>query len=200
MMTSMDVLRREEADTYRRSYADGVIDLFFGFSLIWIGACWVWFEPVAALAPLLPAALSPVLIPARARLLEPRIGYLRWTAQRRTWEREQLLGLLALGIGVLVAVAAAAFVVAQGGSIETLSLEAALPALLVAIPVVILAIVSGIRRLWGYAAVLLSVALVTVLADAGPGVPLLAAGIVAAVTGAVLWTRFIRAYPVRPPQ
>jgi hypothetical protein len=189
-------LERLEERAWRESFSDGLIDLYFGLSLVWIGAAWLWFESIAALAPILPAALAPVLIPLRARIIEPRFGYVRWTAPRRGWERHQLLGLLGLGIGALLLVA---LVVVAGGPdvTDSWALEAGLLAVLVLIPVVALAVVTGIHRLWVYAAVLLIGAVLVVMVDAEPGWPLLAAGVVATAIGAVLFARFLRAYPAR---
>lgn len=193
-------LERLEERAWRDSFSDGLIDLYFGLSLVWIGAAWLWFESIAALAPILPAALAPVLIPVRARIVEPRFGYVRWAAPRRAWERNQLLGLLGLGLGALVLVALAAAIVVGGLDVpDSWALEAGLLAILVLIPVVVLAVVTGIHRLWAYAAALLIGAVLTVMVDAEPGWPLLAAGVVATVTGTVLFVRFLRTYPAREP-
>jgi hypothetical protein len=59
-----------------------VVDLFAGLSLIWIGACWLWFDAIAPFAPLLPGALAPILLPLRQRLVASRAGCVRWTAPR----------------------------------------------------------------------------------------------------------------------
>ena len=186
-------LDRLETNAYRESFSDGVVDLFAGSSLIWIGACWLWLEAIAPLAAILPAALAPTLIPLRQRLIASRAGYVRWAAPRRTWERRQLAGLLALGIGALGAGAAlSAFRGQWEGLVDAGSLSAAIPAVLITIPVIVLAAASGLRRLWGYAAVLLVTSAATIVVSPQPGWPLLAGGIAMLLTGAVLVARFLR--------
>jgi hypothetical protein len=199
-MTDIDLDHLEDR-TYRDSFADGLIDLYLGASVAWIGACWLWIEPLATFATILPAALLPLLIPLRARIIERRIGHVRWTAPRRRWERDQMVALLGLGIGFLLLVAAIGtyLVAADLEALRPVSLAAGIPAALITIPVAVVAISTRIRRLWGYVAVLVATTVTTVLVDGNPGWPLLAAGIVAAVTGAVLFARFRRAYPVREP-
>lgn len=187
-MTGMD-MEELEATAYRESFSDGLVDLFAGLALIWVGACWLWLEPFAPFAAIVPAALAPTLIPVRKRLVESKAGYVRWTAARRAKERLQLTGLAALGIGAL-GVAVAAFVVLGGEADGARSLVAGLPAVLVAIAVVVLAAMSGLWRLWGYALVLLAAAAVTIVAGDGPGWPLLAGGIAMLLSGIVLYARF----------
>ena len=41
-MDKQDTLQTLESGAYRRAYSDGIIDLFVGVSLCWIGAAWIW--------------------------------------------------------------------------------------------------------------------------------------------------------------
>jgi hypothetical protein len=194
-MRSID-LEQLETTAYRESYSDGVVDLFAGLSLIWIGACWLWFEAIAPFAAILPAVLIPTLVPIRRRLTESRAGYLRWTEPRRTWERRQLIGLAALGVGTLVVVGGLiAYRMLDDGAIDVSGFAAAIPAVLVAIPVVFFAVVTGLRRLWAYAFVIVATALATVAANQNPGWPLLVGGLAMLVTGIVLFAEFRRSTP-----
>ncbi len=189
-------LEQLETTAYRESYSDGVVDLFAGLSLIWIGACWLWFEAIAPFAVLLPAVLAPALAPIRRRLTESRAGYVRWAEPRRTWERRQLTGLAALGVGALVAVGGLiAYRMLDGGAIDGGDFAAAVPAVLVAIPVVVLAVVTGLRRLWAYAFVLVATAAATVAANQNPGWALLVGGIAMLLTGLALFAGFLRTTP-----
>lgn len=186
-------LKQMEETAYRESYSDGLVDLFAGASLIWIGACWLWFESLAPFAAIIPAALSPALIPLRRGLVESRVGYVRWTAPRRAWEQRQRSGLLALGVAMLaLAIIAAASLMSDGGLPEASSLAAAIPAVLVVIPTVLLAAVTGLRRLWGYAFVIVAAAALTVVTTQNPGWPLLIGGVVMVLTGLTLFMRFLR--------
>lgn len=194
-MTAMD-MREMEASAYRDSFADGLLDLFFGASLIWMGACWLWIEPFAALAPIVPAALVPVAILVRRRLVEPRIGYVRWTAARRTWEQRELRGLFVVGAGLLFLCAGIAAVrVVNGMQLDASTAVAALPIGLVALAVLLLGVATRLRRLWAYLLVLLAAAVGTVALELDPGPGLLLSGAVVVVGGVVLAARFLRAHP-----
>ena len=96
---SLDALERE---AYRASYDDGIIDLFVGLSLIWVGASWIWLHPASALSGVLPAILAAPMLAARKRWLEARLGYVRWRPARRRWERRNLLVMVVAGIAVLL--------------------------------------------------------------------------------------------------
>jgi len=182
-----------ETTTYRESFADGVFDIFGGLGLIWIGASWLWFDAIGPLATILPAALAPMVVPLRRRLIEPRAGYVRWAAPRRTWERRQLIALVMVGVGALgLAAGLAIFDLRPADGVDMSSFAAAIPAVLVAIPVIILAAASGLRRVWGYAAVLLLAAAATVAVAPQPGWPLFVGGVVMLGTGVVLLARFLR--------
>lgn len=186
-------LTAREVDAYLSSYSDGLVDLFVGLAVVWIGVAWLWIEPLAGLAGIFPAVLVPVVPLVRRRLVEPRAGYVRWSAPRRRWERDQLSRLLWLGVGAF-ALGSAGFAIVSDG-ME--SAAAGLPAMLLAIPAFVLGIASGLRRLLAYGAVLVTGGALTILFERDPGADLLAAGIVVLVTGAVLWTRFTRTHPVR---
>ena len=188
-----------ESEAYQDSFADGLIDLFIGLGLASIGILWLWFEPVAGLAGVFAAVVAWALVPIRRRIVEPRVGYVRWTAPRLKWERKQLwllfgLGSAALltGVGLVLSI-----VNGDGDTSGDRNVVAGLPAVLLAIGAFVLAATSGFKRLWGYGAVLLSAAIVTILIEAGPGGSLLAAGAAIGVVGVVLLSRFLRANPVR---
>ncbi len=182
-----------ETTTYRESFSDGVFDIFGGLALIWIGASWLWFDAIAPWAAIVPAALAPMVVPLRRRLIEPRSGYVRWTAPRRTWERRQLVALVVVGIGALgLAAGLAIFDVRPAEGVDMSSFAPAIPAVLVTIPVIILAAASGLRRVWGYAAVLLLAAAAMVAVAPQPGWPLFVCGVVMLGTGVVLLAWFLR--------
>ena len=188
-----------EGEAYRDSFSDGLVDLFIGVGLALIGITWLWLEPVAGLGAVFAAAVAWALPPIRRRIVEPRIGYVRWTAPRLKWERKQLRLLFWLGAVALLAGGAAALAVVRGDGITSgdRNVVAGLPSILLAIGAFVLAATSGFKRLWGYGAVLVSAAAVTILIEAGPGGSLLAAGASIGVVGIVLLGRFLRAHPVR---
>lgn len=186
-----------ESAAYQDSYSDGLVDLFIGLALASIGIFWLWFEPVAGLAGVVAAAIAWAMVPIRRRIVEPRVGYVRWTAPRLKWERKQLRFLFGLGsVALLIGVGLVLSVVR--GDADTSgdrNAVAGLPAVLLAVGAFVLAATSRFRRLWGYGAVLLGAASVTILIDAGPGGSLLAAGAAIGIVGLVLLGRFLRAHP-----
>jgi hypothetical protein len=164
-----------------------------------IGILWLWFEPVAGLAGAIAAVVAWALVPIRRRIVEPRLGYVRWTAPRLKWERKQLRILFVLASVAMLSGVGLVLAIATGDSVTSgdPNVVAGLPAILLAIGAFVLASTSGFRRLWGYGAVLLSAAAVTILIGAGPGGSLLTAGAAFGVVGVVLLRRFLRAHPVR---
>ncbi len=188
-----------EGEAYQDSFSDGLIDLFVGLGIAVVGMTWLWLEPVAGLGGVFAAAVAWALPPIRRRIVEPRIGYVRWTAPRLKWERKQLRLLFWLGAAALLVGGAAALAVVRGDGVTSgdRNVVAGLPAILLAIGAFVLAATSGFKRLWGYGAVLVSAAAVTILIEAGPGGSLLAAGAAIGVVGVVLLSRFLRVNPVR---
>ena len=85
-------LQNLEQPTCRGSYADGIIDVYIGISLFWIGVAWIWLPDIAGLAGVLPAIFIAPMLGGRSRFLEKRIGYLKRKEPRRQWEQRDLGG------------------------------------------------------------------------------------------------------------
>ncbi len=185
-----------ESDAYRSSYDDGIIDLFVGLSLVWIGVAWMWIPSLAGVAGVFPAILVTGVLAARKRLIEARTGYVRWREDRRIWERRNLWILLTAGTALFL-LGVGTFVTVSDAS-ATLDLEWVLPgllAILLALLALGLVFVTGLRRMAGYAAVLLAAGLVAAAKETNPGMPLLVAGGAITVVGAALLVRFLRRHP-----
>ena len=197
-MTHAD-LESLESEAYRESFSDGLVDLFVGFGLVLIGALWLWFPEVAGLAGALAAAVAWALVPIRRRIVEPRVGHVKWAAPRLKWERRQYWRLFGLGSVALLLGVGLVLTIVRGDAATSgdPNVVAALPAFLFAIGAFVLAAASGITRLWGYGTVLVIAAAVTIVVGAGPGGSLLVAGAVTGAAGVVLLSRFLRANPVR---
>jgi hypothetical protein len=190
-----------EREAYQDSYADGIIDLFVGVSLLWIGVAWIWLPDLAGLAGILPAIFVVPVLEGRKRFLEPRVGYVKWGATRRRWEQRNLVALLVVGVGFLLLGIAAYLLVSRSSADSDVAslLMPGLIALLLALLAIGLAFLMGTWRMLAYAGVLAVGGIVTAWADANPGWPLLAAGIVITVTGIAMLVRFIRDNPVLTP-
>lgn len=190
-------LQTLERRAYLASYSDGIVDLFVGLSLLWIGVAWIWLPDMAGLAGIFPAVFISVMLTARKRLLESRLGYVKWSEPRRRWERRNLAAILAAGVLIFV-VGVVVYVLVTQGSTDTRGLSdlvPGLPALLLALVAVGLGLVMGTWRMLAYGGVLATAGVITVLAERDPGWPLFAAGIVVTVWGMVMVARFVRRYP-----
>ncbi len=197
MDTNAD-LEAIEREAYRSSYSDGIIDVFVGLSLLVIGAIWVWAEDYGGLAGILPAVMTPSLIPLRKKIVEARGGYVKWSPPRRRWERRNLLGAIGAGVATFL-LGIAAYLMAEGAAPgRDLVYEAApgLLAFILAVMAIIIGMIMEHWRFFGYAGVLVAGGVVAVVYDTNPGLPLLLAGIAVTVVGAAMLVRYLRANPV----
>lgn len=197
-MTDYQDLGTLEKSAYRGSYSDGIVDIYVGLSLLWIGLAWIWLSDLAGLAGILPAVFIVPMLAFRKRMVETRVGYVKWAEPRRRWERRNLVAVLAAGVLLLV-LGLGAYVAVTQSSAETdvvSTLIPGLPAWLLALLAIGLGFLMQTWRMFAYAAVLAVGGLVTAWADASPGWPMLAAGIVITATGAVMLVRFLHDYPM----
>ena len=184
-----------ESQAYRASYSDGLVDIFIGAGMAVIGGLWAWAPSVAGIAGAIAAVIAWAMVPIRRRVVEPRVGYVTWTLPRVTWERRQSKMLFwMLTASMLIGVGFVQASVLGDVSASDRSLAAGLPAGLLAIGTFVVAATSGIRRLWGYGALLLAGAAVTVAIEAGPGGSLLTGGLAIVAVGIVLLVRFLSAH------
>ena len=194
-MTAGGNLGTIERAAYRNSYSDGLIDIFAGLSLVWIGVVWVWLQDYAGLAGVLPAVFVSAFIASRKRFVEERVGYVKWAPPRRLAERRNLLVGLAAGV-LLFGLGIGAFLLVRGGQAELFTaIGPAVLAWLMALMAVGGAVLLSSSRMLFYAAVLIVAGAVAAATDANPGWPLLAAGIAASAVGGVMLKRFIQRTP-----
>lgn len=197
-MTGNHDLQNLEQQTYRDSYSNGIIDIYIGISLLWIGVAWIWLPDIAGLAGALPAIFIAPMLVGRKRFSEKRIGYVKWTEPRRQWEHRNLVGALVLGTAfLLLGVGVYMFVSDSAADRDVLgNLAPGLIAWLLALVAIGLAFLMPARRMLAYAMVLIAAGIWTAQENASPGWPLLAAGTVVTVTGIAMLIRFIRSNPV----
>ena len=187
-------LKTLEQQAYLETYSDGTIDLFVGLSLTWIGAAWIWLHDLAGIAGIFPAVFITSMLGARKRLLESRLGYVKWSEPRRRWERQNLLGLLGAGTAILL-IGIAAFLVVSDGPSFPLVWVAALPAVLLALVAIGLGAVMRVGRMVGHGCLLLAAAAVTVGWELNPGWPLFVSGLAISAMGGVMLARFLSRNP-----
>lgn len=197
-MSNSRVLESLESQAYRRTFSDGTIDLFVGISMMWIGAAWIQLTDYAGFAGVLPAVFVPVLMTARKRWVENRLGHVTWAEPRRNSERRRLIGLFAVGMLMFLA-AMIGFLVLDRSPESGELIAPIVPGLLAWLLAVLSVTLGYLMEAWRFAlyAVALAVTgLVTALRDANPGWPLLACGAVVAVTGLTMLIRFMRSHTV----
>ncbi len=192
-----DSLQSLERTAYRRAYSDGIIEIFVGLSLLWIGSIWIFLPDYAGLAGVLPAIFTPSLISIRTKYVQDRLGYVRWSEPRRNTERRNLAAMAAAGVALFIAGIVAFFVVDQSLANQDV-LDFIMPSLLawlLALVAIGLAALIETWRVLAYAAVLATAGLVTGIQEANPGWPLLTAGMVIAIGGSIMLIRFTRDNP-----
>lgn len=197
-MTDKKDLETLERGAYRESYSDGIIDIFVGVSMVWIGVAFLWLPNIAGLAGIFPAVFVVPMMEARKRFLGPRIGHVKWGEPRRRWEQRNLAALLVTGVAFLLLGVGVYFLVSRSSADSDVRslLVPGLMAWLLALLAMGLAFLMGAWRMLVYAGVLVVAGILTAWADASPGWPLLAAGILITVTGINMLVRFIRRNPV----
>jgi len=196
-MPRSDSLGRLESGTYRRRFDDGLVDLFIGLALLWMGAVWLLLEDMAAVFAVAPAIIATPFATWRGKFIERRAGYVKFSEARRSWERRNLVGFVIGGAGLFAFAVLAAFVFEGGGSARDVLdwLAPGLIAILLALMVGVLAAVSRLPRLVAYTMLLVAGGIGAAILETNPGVPLLVAGVIVTVFGVVLTVRFVRAHP-----
>lgn len=197
-MSIHESLQSMEKAAYRRAYSDGIIDLFVGLSLLFIGAVWIWLPDYAAFAGILPAVFVPTAIATRKQYVEKRLGYVRWSEPRRTKERRNLTFLVVAGI-VLFLGGIGAFLVFDNSLVDQSALDVIMPGLLAWLLALVsfgLAVLVNSWRFVLYGAVLAVAGLINGLQEANPGWPMLVAGAVGVVVGSAMLVAFTRSNPL----
>ena len=189
-------LEQLERQVYESTWSDGLLDLCSGIALLLIGIVWVTGQSVYGtfVAPL----MIPVWLSARKHVSEPRIGKVRFSAERQRKEKTHFLGLFLLGTLILVAGLMWYFLGIRGETAfvsARINIVAGLPAALLSIPAIFVAIALGLPRFFVYAAALLISAVPVILLDQHPGWAFIPCAIVCIGFGSYLLVEFVSKYP-----
>ncbi|MGE0554305.1 MAG: hypothetical protein AB7R55_12835 [Gemmatimonadales bacterium] len=188
-----------EARIYRAYWQDGSVDLFAGLIAGAIGISWlldlVWLGPTA------PVLLVPFWAVLRRRVVEPRLGRVRFRPERMRRIRRGHLAALAVGV-VALSVALGLFLTTGDAAPGEWSrrLVPALPGALVGLGCGVSAVAFGLPRMMAYAVLFLLAGLGAAVFDLDPGWSLFGGGVVTALAGVALLARFVRAFPVLDPE
>jgi hypothetical protein len=200
-MTNPQDLAALERAAYQDAYSDGIVDLFAGLSLLWIGTAWIWLPGIAGVAGVFPAVFVSAVLAGRKRFMEDRSGYVKWSPPRRQKERRNLTMVFVAGVG-LFGMGVVAFALANSNSDVNGILSDIGPGLLaflLAGTAIGLGFMMQTRRLFLYAAVLAIAGALTAWQNASPGWPMLAAGAIVSLVGALMLVRYVRANPRTSP-
>ncbi len=192
-MTNPPELQELELRAYSGTYADGVIDLFVGGSLVWIGAMWLWLPDYLSGAVALVALLISPVMRRRRHLVESRTGYVVFAESRRRWERRiyTTAGFVFAGFMLIAR---------PLGSLQSDDTDwpvgpDSITTWLLALVAVLLWVMLRRHRLLVYAIALAASGAVPVIVTLRLGWPLLLSGVVIFGTGWVMVRRFVDRHP-----
>jgi hypothetical protein len=193
LMRNPSELKDLEQKNYKATHSDGILDVFIGVSLIVIGAAWIvtpdWMSGVVALVAVF---ISPML-KRRRRFLETRTGYVMFTEPRRLWERRIYTTTAVLFGGFMIL--ARPLGALQPGEVDWRVSPDSLVVWLLAAVAVVLAVLTKLNRLYGYALVLAVAGVAPAITDDSFGWPLLISGVVITAVGSALLRRFVNQHP-----
>lgn len=180
-----------ESALFRSYWDDGLLDLLCGVGLLGIG---IGFETdYFIFSVMMPALLTVLWRPLRARVVEPRSGYVRFTQSRRRRTTRGLQLTTALGVmAFILAVALFPVLRSRGSTPLVVQLVPGLPAALVAVGFSLGGLLTGARRFQYYAVALVVAAILTIFLGGNPGPPLAAVALLVVATGTVLLGRFLK--------
>jgi len=185
---------RIENRVYRAYWNDGLLDVFAAVGVLLIGIAWT-FDFVVGGA-ITPALLVPLWGPFRQRFIEPRLGMVEFSEKRERTNRNRLLLVILLGIGAF-ALVVSLYVLRDRLALEpSVSIIAGLPALLLAIPAALTAMLVSTGRFLVYAALLLVAGGVGAISGWEPGPILVSAGIPILIIASTVLLRFVRNNPI----
>jgi len=201
----MDVnLKEIEQKVFRSYFHDGLWDIYGALILLGLGLAIVsGLDYLIAVV----AALAVVLLLFRQRIVKPRLGYVKFSPERQTkTKKATLIAMITLTFTALLGVVF--FVLFSTNSVPGwldiwmknyfFATFGGIQALLVAVA----AYVVGVWRYYIYAAlVFISYVIGGMLrSNDMEGIPILIAGSIILISGAVILTRFLRKYPLPPKE
>jgi hypothetical protein len=179
-----------ESSLFRQSWDDGLLDLLAGTAILGISLFWAF--DLVALGPVVPVLLILLWHPLRRKLIEPRAGFVEFTERRTGRNRAMLRSSVLLGIAVL-ALSLILYWIGGDRNAAIRIFSPGIPAALLGILAVFVALGLGLPRFLGYATFFVVAGLVVALLGTEPEWAMACGGLVILFQGVVLWLRFIRA-------
>ncbi len=175
---------------------DGLLDLMAGLGVSLMGCAWLCdMVPLGAVAP---AIVIPFWTVMRARITQPRLGFVEFSDAQQSRNKVFLITSIALGVVIFV-VAVSVYLAVSGARVDAGVGIAALPAIIVALMALMTAAITSLNRFILYAAFLVTGGITVSWLDADPGWSLLAGGLATVLGGGIALSRFISRHP-NPPE
>jgi len=187
-------LSRLEQSLYRTYWDDGLLDLWAGLGVLSTGVFWIlgW----VTVAPALPLLLIILWPAARRRWVEPRVGAVCLSRQRRLRERMKLAWCLQVGWPMLVLVLVGCWGLSVGRWVPPLIMAPAIPLVILSALALGASLMLSLARFSAYAALLFLVGLAGMALAWEPGPLIVIGGAMISGAGLVRFTRFLRLKPV----
>lgn len=183
-----------EERLFQAYWDDGILDLVGGVAVLLIGVGYLMEQVLVEIAVAPFGVVAWTIL--RARIVEPRAGYVKLSRSRRERSSRELAATVGVGMGMLILFVVLGVKVRVGNA-DLARWVDGLPALLIALPALLTGALIRARRFSVYAAVFVLGAVSSVLMGFGPGVPLMVGGTGMGAVGATLLARFLagaRAY------
>lgn len=190
-----------EHEPHAAACSDGILDIFLGLSVLWIGAAWLWFPDISGMTAVFRGVLLAFALVVQKHFVSERRSRVEWSETHRHRGHSGTVVLVSVG-ALVFALGVGAYGAASQQASDTSLVEAlipGLPALLLAVVAIAVGLATGIRRPFVYAAILGISGLSTIWGDGDPGLDMFVAGSIIAIVGATMLTAFLHRYPRRPP-
>ena len=187
-------LGRIEQKVYLSYHQDGLLDIFIGLFILGFGMS------MANLPAFVPSLLWTMCIlyfwPAKKFVSYPRMGYARFSPERKVREKKKLIALVILLYApVIVAIIIMKGFPPSGWAIWLKEHEILFGEVMAAVLVSAGAILSGVKRLYVYAGLTMMVFAAHYLLKIPPHLFFILLGIVILISGIVVLILFLRKYP-----
>jgi hypothetical protein len=194
-MTDIFDLKKIEGKFHLSYLQDGLWDIFLGLFFITMGL--LFYFSIESFLVIIPAGYIALLMFIKRSFAVSRLGYLNFSEERRTKEKNKYLLMVVLGLfgfyfGVMI------FFTAVGGRAiyDFLdSLPANPIAIFIAIAVMTVTAVFGVRRFVIYSFLIIFIFIIGDILGDDIVVPSILIGIIILATGVVILVRFMRKYP-----
>jgi hypothetical protein len=194
-MDSKISLKDIEKKAYMSYHGDGLWDIFVG--LWFISAAFFIIYDAAFLMGVIPATMLPTVLGAKKSFIQPRLGYVKFSPERKAKEKQGISRIILLFTCTALAgvVAFFAFTGDAGWQTTIRSLGVIPFGLVLAVVFGVIGLVFGIKRFIAYAPLILAAFVAGHFAHSDLPAQFFFIGIIILAVGLIMLTRFVRKYP-----